>query len=97
MTDDISDAPAGFAKEQLRQFIERICRLHGEKDAVQGDIKDVYAEAHSAGFDKTALGAVVTRLRKRAKDASKFDEQETLVDLYLSAVDPSHTYARARE
>lgn len=92
MTSGATKSPA--ADEMIRSFIERICRLHEEKDAIQADIKDIYAEAHGNGIDKTALGVVITRVRKRAKDAAKFDELESLVELYMAAAGPSHTYAR---
>lgn len=55
MAEDVSDAPAGFAKEQLQSFIERIERLEEEKKAISDDIKDVFAEAKGNGFDVQAL------------------------------------------
>ena len=36
----------------LRQYAERIGRLNDEKKGLQSDITEVYAEAHSQGFDK---------------------------------------------
>ena len=94
MLDRTSREKAPVADEMIRALVERIMRLHEEKDAIQGDIRDVYAEAHGNGIDKTALGLVVTQLRKRAKNAAKVDELDALVDLYMSALVPSHTYAR---
>ncbi len=44
--DEVSVAPAGFAKEQLKSFIERIERLEEEKKAISDDIKNVFAEAN---------------------------------------------------
>ncbi len=38
VAEDVSDAPAGFAKEQLKSFIERIERLEEEKKALSYDI-----------------------------------------------------------
>jgi uncharacterized protein (UPF0335 family) len=95
------------AAEQLRSFVDRILRLKEEQDTIGDDVKDIYAEAKGLGFDKTAMGQLVQYLRKRGKDAMKFDEQSAIFDLYLKSyegpaaavVDASHTlaYARTRE
>lgn len=79
--------PGHNARQQLRSIIERIERLKDEQDALAADIREVYAEAKSNGYDKTALGQVVTIRRKRAKDPEGFEERNALVDLYLSVLD----------
>jgi uncharacterized protein (UPF0335 family) len=76
-------AKTGFAKEQLRSFIERIERLEEERAALTADIREVYSEAKGSGFDTKAMRQVV-RLRKL--DAADRQEQEALLDLYLSAL-----------
>ena len=50
-------AKSGFAKEHLRQFIERIERLEEEKAALAADIREVYSEAKGQGFDTKIIGA----------------------------------------
>lgn len=83
---------------QLKSLIERILHLHAEEDEIKADRREVYAEAKAAGYDKTALGAAVSILRKREKDAEGFAERNAIVDLYLEAYSgPSHAYAHARE
>jgi uncharacterized protein (UPF0335 family) len=67
----------------LRAFIERIERLDEEKKALADDIKDVYAEAKSNGFDVKIMRKVVL-LRKM--DAEKRREQEEILDLYMNAL-----------
>jgi uncharacterized protein (UPF0335 family) len=52
-----------FAKDHLKAFVERIERLEEEKKALS-DIRDIYAEAKSNGFDVKALRQVV-KLRKQ--------------------------------
>jgi len=47
------------------------------------DLKSVYAEAKGNGFDTKVLRKVV-RLRKQ--DTAKRQEEEALLDLYLSAI-----------
>lgn len=44
-----------FAKDQLKAFVERIERLEEEKKTISDDIRDVYAESKSNGFDVKAL------------------------------------------
>ncbi|MQX36577.1 DUF2312 domain-containing protein [Roseospira navarrensis] len=73
----------GIAAEQLRSFIERIENLEEEKSNLQNDIKDVYAEAKSTGFDTKIMRQIV-RLRKMDRD--DLAEQDELLDLYRRAV-----------
>ena len=40
----------GIAVDRLRSLIERIERLEEEKKAIAGDIRDIFAEAKSAGL-----------------------------------------------
>ncbi|CAI3953817.1 UPF0335 family (PDB:6CFY) [Commensalibacter communis] len=41
----------GIAADRLRSIVERIERLEEELKGLTNDIKDIYAEAKSAGFD----------------------------------------------
>ena len=63
--------------------MDRLERLDEEKAAITSDIKDVYTEAASQGFDKKALRAII-RLRKQ--DATERAEHEAMVDLYRAAL-----------
>ncbi len=76
MTDNVS-------AEQLRLFIERIERLEEEKRGMMDDIKDVFAEAKSTGFDPKIMRTIV-RLRKMEKH--QLDEQDALIDTYRAAL-----------
>jgi uncharacterized protein (UPF0335 family) len=78
----MADAKA-IARDQLRSIVERIERLEEEKQALADDIKEVYAEAKGNGFDTKTLRTVI-RLRKQ--DSAERQEQEALLDLYLSAL-----------
>ena len=85
MADDASsiDVLNSTAQSQLKAIIERIERLEEDKAAVATDLKEVYAEAKGNGFDTKILRKVV-RLRKQ--DKAKRQEEDALVDLYLSAI-----------
>ncbi len=71
------------AAEELRQFIERIERLEEEKQSIADDIKDVFGEAKSRGYDTKAMKTIV-RLRK--KDANERLEEESILQTYMSAL-----------
>ena len=71
------------AQTRLRTIIERIERLEADKAVVANDLKEVYAEAKGEGFDTKILRKVV-RLRKQ--DTATRQEEEALIDLYLSAI-----------
>ncbi|TVV72315.1 MULTISPECIES: DUF2312 domain-containing protein [Sphingomonas] len=71
------------AAEQLRLFIERIERLEEEKKGMSDDIRDVYLEAKSQGFDSKTMRSVI-RLRKMEKDAR--DEMDALLETYRNAL-----------
>jgi uncharacterized protein (UPF0335 family) len=76
-------AEGTVAADQLRLFIERIERLEEEKKGISDDIKDVYAEAKSNGYDTKTMRAIV-RLRKMETHARQ--EADALLDTYRHAL-----------
>eukprot|EP01035_Chromulina_nebulosa_P060864 gene60864-83254_t len=85
MADDAStiDVLNSTAQTQLKTILERIERLEEDKAAVMADLKEVYAEAKGNGFDVKIIRKVV-RIRKM--DRAKRQEEDALIDLYLSAI-----------
>jgi uncharacterized protein (UPF0335 family) len=85
MADDASqvDVLNSTAQTQLKTIVERIERLEEDKAAIMGDLKEVFAEAKGNGFDVKVLRKVV-RIRKQ--DRAKRQEEEAILDLYLSAI-----------
>ena len=73
----------GIASDRLRSLIERIERLEEEKKALQSDIRDIFAEAKSVGFDVKAMRAVI-RLRKM--NVADRESEEYLIDTYRKAL-----------
>lgn len=73
----------GIAADALKQAIDRIERLEEEKKALSGDIKDIYAQAKSQGFDPKIIRQIV-RLRK--VERSEREEAEQLLELYMAAI-----------
>lgn len=82
--DERNNIVGGIAVNRLRSLIEKIERLEEEKKGIQSDIRDIFAEAKSAGFDAKAMRAV---LKLRKMDASDRDEQELILDTYRRALD----------
>jgi len=74
----------GIDASRLRSLVERIERLEEEKKELQSDIRDIFAEAKSAGFDVKALRTV---LKLRKMNAADRDEQENWVATLRRALD----------
>ncbi|MBQ8671268.1 MAG: DUF2312 domain-containing protein [Alphaproteobacteria bacterium] len=74
----------GVDASRLSSLIERIERLEEEKRGIQGDIRDIFAEAKSAGFDVKAMRTI---LKLRKMNAADRDEQEVVVETYRKALD----------
>ena len=70
--------------DRICSFIERIERIDEEIRALNEGKKEVFSEAKGEGFDVKVLKEIL-RLRKQDKDER--DEQESLLDLYLRAMD----------
>lgn len=90
--DEASDAPSQSGSTpsvdnatgaRLKAFVDRIERLEEEKLALAEDIKEVYGEAKSTGFDVKTMRKIV-RLRKM--DLQKRREEDELLELYKAAI-----------
>lgn len=73
----------GINTDRLRSLIERIEKLEEEKKEIQSDIRDIYAESKSAGYDNKAIRAII---KLRAMNASDRDYQEAVLDTYRRAL-----------
>ena len=83
MSVSVEEKPSNIAGERLRSIIERIERLEEERKALANDIKDIYSEAKSAGFDVKVIRQLI-RIRKQ--EPAEVEEQETLLDIYRRAI-----------
>jgi uncharacterized protein (UPF0335 family) len=72
-----------IAADELRLLIERIERLEEEKRSFADEIKDVYSEAKSRGYDAKIMRQIV-RLRKMEQHDR--DEMEAILDTYKAAL-----------
>ncbi len=69
------------AADMLRLFIERIERLAEEKKGIADDMRDVYAEAKSQGYDPAIMRECI---KMRKMDRDKREEREMLIETYGS-------------
>lgn len=83
MDDEVTNQIGGIAAEALRQFVERIERLEEEKKALSADIKDVYSQCKSQGFDTKIVRKIIS-LRKM--EDQEREETEQLLELYKAAL-----------
>ena len=79
MTDSV-----GIAGDRIRSFIERVEHIEEEIKALNEGKKEIFLEARGEGFDVKVLREIV-RIRKQDKDER--DEHESLLDLYLRAME----------
>jgi uncharacterized protein (UPF0335 family) len=75
---------AGLSGDRIRSFIERVERIDEEIKALNEGKKEVFAEAKGELFDVKVLREI---LRQRKQDKEERDEQESLLDLYLKAME----------
>jgi len=81
------DTSAGSAKgvsaQRLKSLIERIEKLEVERKALAADIKEVFSEAKSSGYDPKIMKKVI---KIRSQDPNDRAEEESLIGVYLDAV-----------
>jgi uncharacterized protein (UPF0335 family) len=70
---------ANIKDDHLRLLVERIERLESEKKGIADDIKDVYGEAKSTGYDTPAIRRII---RERKIDKTKRDEAQAVYETY---------------
>ena len=83
MTDTI-----GISGDRIRSFIERIEHIDEEIKGLNEGKKEAFAEAKGEGFDVKVLREI---LRLRKLDREDREEHESLVDLYLRAMERATT------
>jgi uncharacterized protein (UPF0335 family) len=84
--------PGGVAGDQLRAFVQRIEHIEEEIKGLMDDKKEIFAEAKGEGFDVKILKEVI-KIRKQ--DGKERDEKESLLDVYLHALETAEPLAEA--
>jgi uncharacterized protein (UPF0335 family) len=86
--------PGGIAGSQLRAFVERIERIEEEIKGLSDDKKEIFDEAKGEGYDVKILKEVI-RLRKQ--DQKERDERDSMLDVYLQAIETAGPVLAAAE
>jgi uncharacterized protein (UPF0335 family) len=69
---------------RIRSFVERIEHLDNELQELNESKKEIFSEAKGEGFDVNILKEII-KLRKQDKDER--DERNTLLDMYMRAME----------
>lgn len=83
MTDTV-----GIAGGRILSLIERIEHIEEEIKALTEGKKEIFAEAKGEGLDVKILKEI---LKLRKQDQDERDERESLLDLYLRAMETAET------
>ena len=78
-----ASAVGDIAADRLRSIIQRVERLEEERKALASDIKDIFAEGKSAGFDVKVIRRIIAIRKQKPADVEEFD---TLTDIYRRAL-----------
>lgn len=70
-------------RDALQDYVQRVAQLHGERDELNGSIREVYRESKEAGFDTTVLREIVREYRT---DAEPRQSRYALLDAYRQAL-----------
>ena len=70
-------------KDQLLGYIDRIERMDEDKRAISEDIKEIYTEVKSAGYETKIVRKIIS-IRRKTKEQRQ--EEETLLDLYMQSI-----------
>ena len=85
----------------LIQTMQGILARLDQIDDIKAEIKEEYAQAKAAGYDKTALGVAIREIRGRDKaQTPAAEERAAIVDLYVSTFDNAprtYVHVLARE
>jgi uncharacterized protein (UPF0335 family) len=90
----MSDATYRVTADELQQFIERVERLQAEQKEIGEQVKEVFAESKSRGYDVKVLRKIIA-MRKR--DPQDLSEEEAILQLYLEALGMDATMAEDAE
>jgi uncharacterized protein (UPF0335 family) len=74
----------GIAGDRIRSFVERIEQIEAELKELTEAKKEIFSEAKGEGFDVKVLKEII-KLRKQDQDER--DEHDTLLDVYMRAMD----------
>lgn len=75
---DYMERLGGNSKQHLKQIVENVINLEERKRQINEDIKDIFKESKSAGFDNK----IIRKLIRAAKNPAKFKEELEMLEIY---------------
>lgn len=79
----MSEIGHNSAGDQLKSVVARVVSRLEDRDEINEDIREIYAEAKADGFDVAVLRQIVSALRK---DKQKQEEQAAVRATYCHAM-----------
>lgn len=73
----------GVAGDEVRLLIERAERLEQDRQGISDDIRDVFAEAKSRGYDVKAIRGIM-KIRKKPREEQQ--EETAILEVYMRAL-----------
>lgn len=73
----------GISGPHLRQIIDKIESLEEQKAGIANDIREIYGEAKSHGFDVKIIRKIISL---RRMDQEELAEHEELITVYMNAL-----------
>lgn len=64
---------------QLKSIVERIEKLNEDMASIAADVKEIYSEAKSAGYDTKAIKKCILLRKKNREDINR---EEEILQLY---------------
>ena len=83
----------GIPGHRIRSFVERIEQIETELKELTEAKKEIFSEAKGEGFDVKVLKEI---LKLRKQDQDERDEHETLLDVYMRAMDEAGSAPAAK-
>ena len=83
----------GIAGDRIRSFVERIEQIETELKELTEAKKEIFSEAKGEGFDVKVLKEI---LKLRKQDQDERDEHESLLDVYMRAMDEAESAPAAK-
>jgi len=76
----------GDAKEKVKRFVSRIRKLKAEQAEIGEEVKNIYAECKSNGYDAAAIRELISEMEKREKNPEKWEAKEDMKDVLRVAL-----------
>lgn len=74
------------SNSSVKLYVERAVRIEEEKRANTEDLRELFKEAKSNGYDPAALRVLVKEAMEDADKRRKREEREAIIETYRAAI-----------